>query len=106
MTRTNMDRANEALKLCATMQELTGVDELQEQVSDIICHLRHMCRLIKDEEGNDLDFDAALHLASINFWAEVSEDPDALAACEGCGNTLNDGSDICDQCGGQFKNPT
>jgi hypothetical protein len=25
--RTNMDRANEALKLCATMQELTGVDK-------------------------------------------------------------------------------
>jgi hypothetical protein len=26
-----------------------------------------------------------------------------VAACEGCGNTLNDGSDICDQCGGDFK---
>jgi len=25
------------------------------------------------------------------------------AACEDCGNTLNDGSDICDQCGGEFK---
>ncbi len=28
---------------------------------------------------------------------------DSIAACEGCGNTLNDGSDICDQCGGEFK---
>jgi RNA polymerase subunit RPABC4/transcription elongation factor Spt4 len=26
-------------------------------------------------------------------------------ACEACGNTLNDGSDICDQCGGSFVSP-
>ena len=26
-----------------------------------------------------------------------------IAACEQCGNTLNDGSDICYQCGGGFK---
>jgi hypothetical protein len=25
------------------------------------------------------------------------------AACEDCDNNLNDGSDICDQCGGIFK---
>jgi len=32
-----------------------------------------------------------------------SDMKDKVAACEGCGNTLNDGSDICDQCGGEFK---
>ena len=26
-----------------------------------------------------------------------------VAACDQCGNTLNNGSDICDQCGGDFK---
>lgn len=31
------------------------------------------------------------------------EQSDRIAACEGCGNTLNDGSDICDQCGGEFN---
>lgn len=29
----------------------------------------------------------------------MDEDP---AACENCGNTANDGSDVCDQCGGAF----
>jgi hypothetical protein len=32
-------------------------------------------------------------------WDEDEED----AACKNCGNTLNDGSDICDQCGGKFE---
>jgi hypothetical protein len=32
-----------------------------------------------------------------------SDMKDKVAACERCGNTLNDGSDICDQCGGEFK---
>lgn len=39
---------------------------------------------------------------------ETDEDDDSddetfeMDACENCGNTLNDGSDICDQCGGAF----
>lgn len=76
--RTNMDRANEALILCDKMKELTGVDDLASQVTDIICHLRHLCRLIKDEEGNSISFDEALQSAMISFWEEVSEDPDTL----------------------------
>jgi hypothetical protein len=37
-------------------------------------------------------------LHKVTFGWEIK-----AAACEGCGNTLNDGSDICDQCGGEFK---
>ena len=74
--RTNTEKANEALELCGAMQELTGVDELPDQVSDILCHLMHLCRLITDEADNPIDFDEALASARINFQAEVTEDPD------------------------------
>lgn len=74
--RTNRDRADEALRLTAMMEELTGVDDLTSQVSDILCHLMHLCRLVRDEEGNDIDFADALAAALINFAAEVEEDPD------------------------------
>lgn len=33
---------------------------------------------------------------------DEDDDSDRIAACNQCGNTLNDGSDICDQCGGAF----
>lgn len=48
-------------------------------------------------------------------WVPFAEDEDSdedddsddetfeMDACENCGNTLNDGSDICDQCGGAFE---
>lgn len=74
--RTNMDRANEALELCKKMEELTGVDELPDQVSDMLCHLMHLCRLISDESGNRISFYDALNSARINFQAEIEEDPD------------------------------
>ncbi|MEQ1950892.1 hypothetical protein [Mesorhizobium sp. CN2-181] len=38
-----------------------------------------------------------------NEEAGISDPDEEDAACENCGNTLNDGSDICDQCGGDFK---
>lgn len=41
-----------------------------------------------------------LRYADVLLLDGYDNDP---AACEGCGNTLNDGSDICDQCGGDFK---
>jgi hypothetical protein len=78
MTRTNRDRAEEALQLTAKMEELTGVDDLRSQVSDIICHLMHLCRMTPDEEGNDIDFIEALEAARFNFEAECEEDPDDL----------------------------
>lgn len=74
--RTNMERANEALQLCQKMQKLTGVDELPDQVSDMLCHLMHLCRLIPDESGKRISFYNALNSARINFQAEVEEDPD------------------------------
>lgn len=73
---TNHDRANEALDLCTKMEELTGVDELYDQVSDIMCHLMHLCRLIGAEDGTPISFDGALSLARTNFEAECEEDPD------------------------------
>jgi len=76
MTRTNKQRADEALELCAAMQELTGVDDLYSQVSDIMCHLMHLCRLHPDEDGDRMDFEGSLNLARINFQAECEEDPD------------------------------
>lgn len=76
MRRTNMDRATEAIRLCDLMEEMTGVDDLAAQVTDAICHLMHLCRLIRDEEGDDIDFDSALETARINFEAECEEDLD------------------------------
>ena len=51
------------------------------------------------------------YLASMAAQVVVLTDPeddsdieiDEVAACNQCGNTLNDGSDICDQCGGAFE---
>lgn len=33
-------------------------------------------------------------------WEDWEDDEDAV--CENCGDTLNDGSDICSLCGGRF----
>ena len=76
MARTNFDRATEAIALCDKMKELTGADELAHQVSDIMCHLMHLCRLIRDESGDAIDFEEWLTTARINFEAECIEDPD------------------------------
>lgn len=78
--RTNWDRATEAIQLTNKMQEMTGVDDLRSQVSDALCHLMHLCRLCRDEEGEDIDFEDCLETARINFDAEVEEDPDNLPA--------------------------
>lgn len=74
--RTNWERANEALTLCEKMEELTGVDELRDQVSDMLCHLMHLCRLMRDEDGEEISFASCLSRAEMNFNAEVDEDPD------------------------------
>jgi hypothetical protein len=74
--RTNMDRAQDGLRLCELMENMTGVDERRFQVADALCQLMHLCRLITDEEGEAIDFEEALTTARINFDAEVDEGPD------------------------------
>lgn len=51
----------------------------------------------------------AIWIVDDNSWdigspyvTDVAE-TDTVAVCQSCGNTLNDGSDICDQCGGDFR---
>lgn len=108
MTRTNMDRAKEAQELCEKFEQLTGTDTLDDQVSDIMCHLMHLCRLITPEDGEPIDFDDALRLARINFEAEVEEDPDTdgdgpkvyAHSPDACpSNHWNGGDDVCEDCG-------
>lgn len=41
--------------------------------------------------------------AFVAAWVWVRYPEEVIDACENCGNTLNDGSDICDQCGGAFE---
>jgi hypothetical protein len=84
--RTNWQRAEEALQLTNLMERLTGVDDIESQVSDILCHLRHLCRLVRDEQGNPLDFDQSLWSARINFAAEADNDPDDMPAAKGNNN--------------------
>jgi len=74
--RTNWDRATEGLQLCERMKDLTGVDELRDQVVDILCQMRHLCRLVRDEEGEVIDFASCLASSQIHFEAEVEEDED------------------------------
>ena len=74
--RTNMDRAQEGLKLCELMEQMTGVDDLRSQISDALTHLMHTARLIRDEDGSPIDFSECLDSAVINFEAEVEEDAD------------------------------
>jgi len=76
LPRTNMARAKEAKQLCALMEELTGVDDLPSQVSDILCNLMHLCRLVPDDYGDMMDFSDLLMSAKFNFQAECEEDPD------------------------------
>jgi hypothetical protein len=75
-TRCNWDRATEALELCDVMHGLTGVDDMRDQVSDILCQMMHLCRLVRDEAGSPIDFEDALLSARISFNAEIVEDPD------------------------------
>ena len=39
------------------------------------------------------------------YVIETCVNADEPAACANCANTLNDGSDVCDQCGGDFEAP-
>lgn len=71
-----MDRALEGQILCDKMEDLTGVDDLRSQISDIICQLMHTCRLLRDEEGEPISFAECLDNAVINFEAEIAEEPD------------------------------
>ncbi len=80
--RTNLHRAFEAMQLCEKMEEMTGVDDLRSQVADSICHLKHLCRLVADEEGQPIDFADCMRSAEINFEAECEEDPDGLEEFE------------------------
>jgi len=74
--RTNFDRATEGLQLCDLMESMTGVDDLASQITDAMCHLMHVCRLMRDEDGEDICFESALETARMNFDAECDEDPD------------------------------
>jgi len=76
MTRTNWERAEEGIALCANMQELTGVDTFREQIVDILTQMMHTCRLARDEDGNPVDFDEALREAREHFDYEADEEPD------------------------------
>lgn len=76
MRRTNWQRAEEGLALCQRMQEMTGVDDFKNQIVDALCQLMHVCRLMRDEGGEVVDFDAALRKARGHFDIEVEEDPD------------------------------
>jgi hypothetical protein len=74
--RTNFDRATEGLRLCDLMENMTGVDDLASQITDALCHLMHVCRLMRDEDSEVLCFEYALEMARMNFDAECDEDPD------------------------------
>lgn len=74
--RTNWARATEAIQITDKMREMTGVDDLRSQISDALCHLMHLCRLCRDEDGDEINFDECLKGARINFEAECEEDPD------------------------------
>ena len=69
---------------------------------------------VDKDEAHTLALEHVLHHPDEVVWAPddcVGGDPyvtnceesDRIAACNQCGNTLNDGSDICDQCGGAFE---
>ncbi|MBV7408750.1 hypothetical protein [Maritimibacter sp. DP1N21-5] len=68
MPRTNQHRAAEGQFLCDLMERMTGVDELEDQIADAITQLMHLARWI------DVDFDACMTTAKINFDAEVDEE--------------------------------
>ena len=74
--RTNWDRAQEGLQLCTLMHTMTGVDDIKNQISDAIAHLMHTARMIRDEDGNQIDFEDCLTGARINFYGEINEEPD------------------------------
>jgi len=74
--RTNWDRAHEGLELCIRLEQLTGTDTLAEQVSDVLCQMMHLCRLISDEDGQPINFERAMANAVMNFDAECERDPD------------------------------
>lgn len=76
MIRSNLARAMEGLALCQKLESLTGVDTLDDQVSDALAQLMHMCRLMRNENGEIVDFDEALVRARRNFQYEVENDPD------------------------------
>ena len=64
---------------------------------------------VRTHKGGLLEDIVGSFLSAVD-WYELSEayqpedeEEDGGAACEDCGNRLNDGSDRCDQCGGYFK---
>jgi hypothetical protein len=74
--RTNFDRATEGLRLCDLMENMTGVDDLASQIADALCRLMHVCRLMRNENGEDTCFEFALEAARMNFDVECDEYPD------------------------------
>ena len=95
--------ANTALSAFAVeTHQVNAGDDDKTILGDLLCNFRHLA----DAHGWDIE---AMWKASHAVYAEeVTEQPkadidfSAPDACENCGNTLNDGSDICDQCGGAF----
>lgn len=74
--RTNWDRAQEGLRICEGMRELTGVDDLRSQMIDTVTQLMHTARLVRDEAGEPIDFDEILVEARKHFEEEAENDPD------------------------------
>lgn len=69
--------------------------------------LRAMARADYGSDDCEIDDDAVVSRgddgAFVAAWVWVRYPDDEVTACNQCGNTLNDGSDICDQCGGDFE---
>ena len=68
--------------------------------------LREMARKEYGSDDCEIDNNAVVSRgddgAFVQAWVWVRYPEETIAACERCGNTLNDGSDICYQCGGKF----
>lgn len=74
MTPTNSDRAEWARQSLELFQELTGADDYQTAMGDLLADLMHFARL--GVEGEELCFSTALSSAEMHYNEEVIEDPD------------------------------
>ena len=61
----NEDRANWAQKSLALFSDLTGEDNPQEAISDLICDLHHLA------DREEVDWDLAMRCADGNYQDEA-----------------------------------
>lgn len=74
-------------------------------LQDRIAIKRHLPEAI-EAKASELALSPTVDLYGAWAWGDVygyTINREADAACTNCGNTLNDGSDVCDQCGGDFE---